>query len=61
MLIPGWSALLAFLPVQPVEQPVHDEQVGEEDIFGDCVDQENIEELTRLMLMSVADIEDDPV
>ena len=61
MLIPGWSALLLFLPDQPVVQPVHDEHVGEEDVFGDCVDQEDIEELTRLMLRSVADIEDDPV
>ena len=61
MIIPGWSAPLAFLPAQPVAQPVHDEQVGEEDIVGDCVDQEDIEEFTRLMLMSVADIEDDPV
>ena len=61
MLIPGWTAPLAFLTAQPVIQPVHDEQVGEEDIFGDCVDQEDIEELTRLMLRSVADIEDNPV
>ena len=38
-----------------------DEQVGEDDVFGDCVDQEDIEELTRLKVRSVADIEDDPV